>query len=154
MLRRTLAGCGHRTRAKGEVTAFGVTIRTEMPRNDSNGFDYCLDCIAAMAIRCAWCAKPVFIGDPVTLYSPSAPWVFSEYAVIYSDEPLRVVGCLRWDCADTGASRAGFWLPTEDGRGRVHRVPSLFELALRGGGVLVSDLGDPTEVPTILSERK
>ena len=109
--------CGHRTKQKGLVSAFGTTIITKMPKNEDGLIHYCLGCIGKMAIKCAWCSNPIFIGNPITLYIPSDNSQIPEHAVVYNKERLQLVGCLRRNCADTGADRAGFWLPGEDGKG-------------------------------------
>ncbi|MFA6077976.1 MAG: hypothetical protein WC724_03065 [Candidatus Paceibacterota bacterium] len=161
-LRRYMATiCGHHTKRTGKVSAFGHTITTKMPINEEGSVDYCLDCIAKMAIRCAWCGNPIFIGKPITLYTPvSADFKIPEYAVVYEREPsLQLVGCLRWDCAETGADRAGFWVPGEDGKGRVERVPTVYEMifAMKGSSMLlVNDTGDIAEArnPNIIPLEK
>jgi hypothetical protein len=138
--------CGHTTDASGPVSAFGVTITTEMPVEDGE-VDWCLGCLSAMAISCAWCGHPIFIGNPVTLNVARDPkFAVIEHAVVYSEHPFRLVGCLRWDCAETGADRAGFWLPGDDGIGIVHRVMSPLEQAMTtGNGVVVQDLSSLKE---------
>lgn len=113
----TAVKCGHRTKRSGSVSAFGCTINTKMRRNRDGSVDYCLDCIGKMAIQCAWCGDPIFIGDPITLYTPRGEFKVPEHAVIYNNEPLQLVGCLSLNCAETGADRAGFWLPGENTRG-------------------------------------
>ncbi len=86
-----------------------------------------------MAVQCAWCPNLVFIGDPITLYSPrDYSRIPAERAIVFSIEPLRYVGCLGWNCALTGADKAGFWLPDENGHGYVKRVPTAFEEMLGG----------------------
>lgn len=90
---------------------------------------YCDACLSAVAIRCGWCARPIFIGDPVTLYSRRDGTLpdMVEHAVVYDQERATVVGCLGWGCADTGADRAGFWLPdpANPGYGYVKSLKSL-----------------------------
>lgn len=149
-LRRYMATiCGHHTKRTGKISAFGHTVTTKMPINEEGSVDYCLDCIAKMAIRCAWCGHPIFIGRPITLYSPiSDNFKIPEHAVVYEREPLQLVGCLRWDCAETGADRAGFWMPGEDGKGCVERVPTVYEMVLATKGssaIHISNTGDITE---------
>lgn len=150
MSKLTARICGHKTRQKGDVAAFGVTITTEMPLKDGT-VDYCLECIAKMAIQCAWCSLPIFIGDPITLYFSSKPdFVVPDHAVVYNEQTKELVGCLRMDCASTGADRAGFWLPDEQGHGHVERTTSIYAMAAQSGRpVAVNDLSDPTEVPTV-----
>jgi len=138
----TATKCGHRTKQTGKVSAFGRTIITKMPKV-GDSVEYCLDCLSKMAIQCAWCGGPIFIGDSVTLFSPRDDgFKLPEHAVIYRDNPLQLVGCLRWDCAATGADRAGFWLPSKNGRGYVRRVQSPYEALLATGvpsAVIISD---------------
>lgn len=146
--------CGHATNTKGEVKAFGDTTTTEMPVTDGV-VEYCLDCISAMACKCAWCGHAVFIGDAVTLYGSRGPdFVVPEHAVVYGQSPIQLVGCLRWDCADTGADRAGFRLPDDQGNGHVVRTQSLYAVSAAAGpdtAVLVNNLSNASEVPTVLA---
>jgi hypothetical protein len=138
--------CGHPTVRAGDITAFGETAHLQ---NDG-AIDYCFACIADMTIQCAWCAHPIFIGSPVTLYTPSdRHFVVPEHAVVYHQEPLQLVGCLGWDCALTGADRSGFWIPNDEGRGHVYQVVSPLEQAFsRKEPVIVSNLGDIAEATT------
>jgi len=133
------ADCGHMTWRKAKVHAFGTSCATELPI-EAGHTPYCHACIEKMAIRCAWCGKPIFIGDPVTLYTPAKPdFKIPEHAVRYSADPIRLVGCLRMDCAESGADRTGFWMPP----GKVMRVMSPIEQMLATGNpVIVNDLGD------------
>ncbi|MDK2899472.1 MAG: hypothetical protein PWQ10_659 [Patescibacteria group bacterium] len=128
----TATKCKHRTKRKGNVSAFGETTSTTMPINEDDSVDYCLECIGKMAIRCAWCGKTIFIGDPVTLYIANKSNM-PDYAMIYSEsstELSKVIGCLRPSCADTGGDISGFWMPSEDGKGHVHRIKSVYEIIL------------------------
>jgi len=143
---KKLAKCGHETKTKGKVTAFGQTITTRMPVNEDGSVDYCLDCIGEMAICCAWCKEPIFIGDIITLYSPvdEDKFALPENAVIYNKERMSVVGCGRITCADTGADYAGYWLPDENGKGKVHRKPTIIEQSIEdlskgGSGVIIQN---------------
>lgn len=154
-LRYKAAKCGHRTKRSGLVSAFGRTITTKMPKNHDGSVDYCLGCISKMAIQCAWCGGSIFIGDPITLYIPSGDFQVPEHAVIYNKESLQLVGCLSGNCADTGADRAGFWLPGEDDKGCVHRVPTVYEAifgAKEPSVMIVTDLSDMKEAmnPTLI----
>ena len=120
--------CGHETKSRGLVIAGNRTNIMEMDLEENGNPDYCLDCISKMSIQCAWCGEPITIGNPVTLYTPVKTYEIPEYALLYTEEGSKaLVGCLGWDCAETGGDRAGFWLPGNDGRGRVKRVPTAFE---------------------------
>lgn len=150
--------CGHQTPCQGHVHAHGGSTFTKMPITGKKTVDYCLDCLGKMAIRCAWCDRPIFIGDPVTLYTPTEGFTVPEHAVVYQTDPLQLVGCLDWDCAFTGADRAGFWYPDPEnkGVGHVHRVPTAYELLMQGDGnhaLIVGDVSDISEAldPTLVS---
>ena len=145
--------CGHTTDLKGPVTAFGREITIRIRRDRDGTTIYCLDCLAKMAIRCAWCGEPILIGDRITLYSPRAIEKFNELwarntrlelqdhesglrmpkeAVVYKMEkgfPF-VVGCLSISCADTGADTGGYWMPGPDGKGMVVRTPTAYEILM------------------------
>lgn len=142
--------CGHKTKIAGPIASFGETSIMQMPLNKEGETEYCLDCIAKMAIRCAWCGKPINIGSAVTLYIPtSKTYIPPEHAVRHEEDERCLVGCLRWDCADTGADMQGYWVPP----GKVARCLSPVELALRGNVVLVPDVSQyPNGVVTIPHE--
>lgn len=166
--------CGHKTKRSGEILhATGDHSIMTMPLAENGRSDYCLDCIGKMAIPCGWCGKSIHVGDPITLYVagkdaklfPGAkaylgtvgdpavnvetlaakPWLAGSSA-----EQVTVVGCLRWECADTGCDRAGFWIPP----GTVDRVQTPIEMLLASGrpeaAVIVSDLGDRRNIGTIV----
>ncbi len=145
--KKIVAGCGHEALEKDKVTAFGASCETKIPIVDGKT-EYCHRCLEKMAIRCAWCGGVIFIGDPITLYSPrDKDRKIPEYAVLYDKEHNSYVGCLRWNCAETGADRAGSWYPT----GKVYRIPTPIEMCMQnmqngGDGVIcVGDLTDPKE---------
>ena len=141
---RIVAGCGHKTKFKDKVTAFGETIITSInPR--SGKVDYCHECLGKMAIQCAWCAKAIFVGDSITLYSPKDTTEIKvpDYAVIFDEKLLQLVGCGRSSCASTGADYAGFWIPGENGKGEVNRTPTMIEqslisMSLGGDGIVIN----------------
>jgi hypothetical protein len=140
--------CGHTTKRSGMMDVFGHTIIMTMPKNKDFSVDYCISCVSKMSIRCAWCGKPIVIGDPVTLYSPAkADYKVPEYAVWHDKKEKQLVGCLRWECADTGMDRAGFWLPP----GKVERVPTAVEMIFAAGGkkgLIINDLHNPGDLGT------
>lgn len=123
-----IADCGHKTKRKGLITAHGESTIACLPINKGKT-PYCLRCIEEMAIKCAWCGKVIFVGDPVTLYvlldKNSTP---AEHAIIYKDNPLRLVGCLRQECVRTGFGvRAGIW----SAPGRVQRILTPYEIYMK-----------------------
>lgn len=134
--RKFLAKCEHKTYKKDLVSAFGEKCITKVPVNNKTT-PYCHRCLEKMAIRCAWCGEVIFIGDPITLYTPDENFKAPEYSVVYKNDPLQLVGCLRWDCAESGADRIGFWLPP----GKVEKIMSPIEQCFRSGqSVVVMDL--------------
>lgn len=72
---------------------------------------YCAECLTASCIRCAWCGESIAPGEAISLYTPVGDFVIPEYAVVYSKEPIRLVGCLSFDCMVPGCARDGFWFP-------------------------------------------
>jgi hypothetical protein len=136
--KKIVAGCGHKTRQKDILTAFGKTILMKIPLDKDGSTSHCHQCLEKMTIQCAWFGLPIFIGDPVTLYSlADKDMEMPNYAVPYKNNAF--VGCLRWECAESGADRMGFWYPP----GQVHRVLSPLEQCLQSGEmVIVGDLGD------------
>ncbi|TXH01059.1 MAG: hypothetical protein E6R05_06160 [Candidatus Moraniibacteriota bacterium] len=142
------ARCGHRTRLFGWLSAYGDDGTDWMQLGDKQP-RWCIDCINALAIPCAWCGGSIYPGDPVTLYSPRDPDYQPKHegAVRYLEDPVTYVGCLRFICAETGADRAGFWHPPQG----VYRHPSALELILAnpGKGVIMNDVTDPRSAPVL-----
>ena len=121
------ADCGHETKEEDKVSAFGEDILTKLPIENGKT-SYCHKCIEKMVRQCAWCKRPIFIGDYLTLYTPAKKdFVIPEYAVVYSKDPLQLVGCQRTDCAETGADYCGEWLPP----GEVRRFTSTLERSIQ-----------------------
>lgn len=140
--RNYLCGCGHKAKAATMI----------FPAKDSSGLyelgkkkDFCPECFLSKVIKCAWCGKEIPPESPITLYAPKSEFTIPDYAVKYQEkegDPVRLVGCLRWGCADTGADRAGFWeMP-----GVVKRCLSPMEQAFISNDiVIIGDLGDHRE---------
>lgn len=129
--------CGHEIKTSGTVSVFGKEIKFTLsnPQNST----YCMECYANMAIQCAWCGELIMVGDPITLYTPKKSFEVPEHAVVHQKDPLQLVGCLGWDCAQSGMDRAGFWQEP----GKVHRVLSPAEIVTATGDtVICSDLSD------------
>ena len=146
------ADCGHKTKERDWLKAFSGKIVIKVPLKNGKT-PYCHRCLEKMTIRCAWCGEPIFISNSITLYSPKYPENFEilEGAVVYSQEPLRLVGCLRSNCAHTGGDRAGFWYPP----GQVYRVLSPIEAVMMNpekGAVSVGNLDDPQEALQLQSK--
>lgn len=128
------AKCGHLTSQKATLNAFGekCEIKILSPKDE---IEFCHDCLEKMTIRCAWCGKPIFIGDIVTLYTPNKDFKIPNYAITYSKDPLQLVGCGRTNCAETGADYCGNWLPP----GKVKRFPSVIEMAMATGRPVIGN---------------
>lgn len=95
------------------------------------------------SIKCAWCGKIILCGDPITLYTPcQKDFKIPKHAVVYKKSPLQLVGCLRWNCAESGVDRAGFWLFP----GKVQRALSPIEECFASGKVVaVNNVSDIEE---------
>lgn len=145
--------CGHKTKLNGLTSSFGDYYKMSMPKNEHGSTDFCLECIGNMAIRCAWCGEPIWVGDPVTLYCVNIPFVPPKHAVRYDKDETCFVGCLRSGCCHTGADRQGFWDPP----GEVYRVPSPIEMmmsVLKKGekpqAIIIQDLSDPNDIGKVV----
>jgi hypothetical protein len=106
---RRTAICGHKTPLEGEVEVFGESIRLRVPVSARKQPYFCLQCLGAAAIRCAWCARAIVPGDKVTLFRPYEGFVVPEHAVVYSRTPLKLVGCMHPDCVDQNGHECGTW---------------------------------------------
>lgn len=138
----TASVCGHKTKIRGFVRAFGERITTAMPLGEGGRPEYCLACVGKMAIRCG-CGRAIFIGDPVALLVPDD--ARRPYALLEDGGGRKVwISCMR--CLHTAAGRSGFWMPP----GKVERTPSLFELALEGGAAVFNDAADPKDPGTVV----
>lgn len=132
------ARCGHQTKAVGILHFKHYKFQRSIIARDGRP-DFCLECLQDMIIPCAWCGESIIPDDPVTLYSPiEEDYEPPEGSKVYSfGDPLVFVGCLRMDCAETGADRAGFWISP----GEVSRVISPLEQVMGTGiAVHVGDL--------------
>lgn len=140
--RNYLCKCGHKAKWKTRLFIGGSQGIYTLHKDT----DYCPECFSKAAIKCAWCGKPIMPGDPITLYTPRKnDFEVPKHAVVWETDPLQLVGCLRWGCAESGADRSGFWeMP-----GRVQRVASPIEMLLargpEGGPIIINDLSDPCE---------
>ncbi len=140
-------------KAEGRVHAFDEWTDTTMPKNEQGGYDFCLQCLGQMAIRCGWCDRPIFIGDPITLYFSRDPYLWVAPTVaIFRFEHMERVGCGRTDCAESGVDYVGVWVPTgvqREGRwlGGVKRRVSILDVVMANNqSIIVSDL---SQVPTL-----
>jgi hypothetical protein len=103
--RMYLALCGHKTPAEGELVAFGDSLIMPMPRNLKKQYPLCPKCLSEKAIQCAWCNRAIFVGESVTLQSPSPGRSASSLA---TKSGGMYVGCLRHGCKQAIAS-VGVW---------------------------------------------
>jgi hypothetical protein len=112
--------CGHRTKLIGWAEALGRNCLMGMPVEDNGRPDHCLECVAKMAIRCAWCGGPILITERVTLRF--ADESTRPDAAHDPDDERLVVGCI--GCAEMGAADCcAHWMPP----GRPIRYESVSE---------------------------
>ncbi|MGM0629365.1 MAG: hypothetical protein ACQESA_02980 [Patescibacteria group bacterium] len=109
--RKIIAECGHETFVRDELRVLDEIRDVVLPIiNDKTPF--CHLCLEKMTIGCAWCGRPIFIGDPITLCFPRYISKIPNNAVIYKINSLiMLVGCLRIQCANECANKTGFWHP-------------------------------------------
>jgi len=128
-----VSNSGQLTKRHGYLEMGGERRFMTLSLNAAANVDYSLAEITAMTIQCAWCKKPIFIGEPVTLYGhKQSSKALAAHVVVYSDIPLQVVGCLRMACAETGADYQGVWQPDPQhpGKGHVVRIQSPIEMLM------------------------
>lgn len=143
------AQCGHKTKIKGEIRYVKAefedgdeetTTSLTLTLNKEGEVTHCLSCIEDASIRCTWCGGTILPDEPITLYSSAKDdFVAPVYAVEYNPDNRKkpsYVGCLRWNCADTGADVCGNWGFDK----QVHRRPSPIELALTTGKPVLTNL--------------
>lgn len=130
LFRRPTANiCGHKTEMSGIILVRGKMYDMSMPQSDNGLPDYCLNCIAEMSIRCAWCGGNITIGDPVILGVPDQGFKVPEYAVYHHEAgQSALVGCIKGECSDSIMLVSGIWMPP----GIVLRVPSPLQLCIQG----------------------
>ena len=135
--KKIVCGCGHESKLKKKVRIKDEKCTLRIVYRPGKLVPYCLDCVEKMTITCPWCGKPILIGDYVTLYTPSNPnFKIPEGAVVYSENPLQLVGCQRSTCAETGADYCGIW----DVPGVVKRFPSAIERVMMTGEPVIMNL--------------
>jgi hypothetical protein len=148
--------CGHETKKKGEIHFLGEISIMDMPLSENGNPDYCLGCIGDMTIQCAWCKNPIVIGSPITLYIPKENFEIPKHAVRYENPGKTrdsLVGCIGWDCADTGADIQGHWMPP----GEVKRCMSPIEMCLaanQGEEENIVIVGDTADYPNSVTVHK
>jgi hypothetical protein len=85
-----------------------IIQRTRWPRF----VDHSPGNLAQMTILCAWCERPIFVFDEVSLEAHPRPGAFAmtEYAAQFSDG--RYVGCMHCHVPLEGSDR-GTWMPCD-----------------------------------------
>jgi len=113
--------CGHFAKHCQRITAYGTTIWLKNNVVDGS-VQYCHTCLTEMTIRCAFCGGPIFIGDAVTLYHPSAlnGMEVPEWPIVFHDgHPVGGICCAELGYADM----CGVWVPGENLNGKVKPWP-------------------------------
>lgn len=107
--------CGHTTKLTAILHAFDDQAEVDLPQNDRQLPMFCASCVVKRSIRCAWCSRAIFVGDPVTLHQTYDDFPVPLESHVFSTDPLRLVGCMHPDCADKSDPMSGFWRITSDG---------------------------------------
>lgn len=140
------AKCGHTFKGHTELQ---LPDGEKIVWKVKDGSNYCPVCLNGMTVLCAWCGKPIAIGDTITLYSPVDPErEMPDYAVKYQhegDNHVAYVGCARSSCAESGMDYCGFWEPGKDGKGKVVRRMSILEMAMANPTkmIIANDIDKP-----------
>lgn len=99
--------CGHMGYESFELHLLGVTYTI-------SGSKRCPNCTIEYfikdVIRCASCGLPILPDEPIALYGLEGkhhPWTC--YISKEGEPSKSVIGCLRWECCDSGAYFAGHW---------------------------------------------
>lgn len=121
---RLLARCGHSTKLFGQITAYETDGGIFAPVDHLGRVTLCLSCVSKMSIRCAWCTRPIVVGDSVSLLAPHEEFVLEDYMVVYQDDPLLLVGCMRPECAGILPEDplSGKWHAGQNGVGYVGEI--------------------------------
>lgn len=103
--------CGHKPKVmKANIEAYGQKRFVRIMRHNLfHRSPFCLECYKEHVIKCPWCGGAIFPGDYVTLYPAPKNFKVPDGSVVYSYNPLRIVGCQSRDCADSGADYCGRW---------------------------------------------
>lgn len=123
--------CGHRTPESRELLIGGKLFNIKIPLSENGIPDYCFKCHEDNAILCAWCGEHILIGDFVTLYSAN-PKLFipAKSSVIYNDDPMQLIGCVREECIYSCSDLAGQWVVNRHGKCEVLRLRSPMEKSI------------------------
>lgn len=148
--------CGHKTKALGTWNAHGEERLIDL-NVESGSTPYCHNCIEKMTIQCAWCGLPIFVADPISLSFCTDPdWAQPDYAVEHATgNRMSLVGCMRWDCADSGLSFAGHWATP----GKVQKAVTPIMLAMQAAEagvetpIIFNDISDPEQVQIDAAEN-
>lgn len=114
--RRYIASmCGHTTKLVETLHAFEEKAVVELPQNNRQLPMFCGSCVSKRSIRCAWCSRPIFVGDPVTLHRAPDDFEVPIESRVFSHDPRRLVGCMHPDCIEISDPMSAFWRVGDDG---------------------------------------
>lgn len=114
---------GRSTKLCGYLRAFGQQKFIVLGLEEDGQPRYALDELEGMSIRCAFCTRPIFVEDQVTVFTRSEYGTLHPYdAVQQWISPEEWIGCSREECGNKGKIE-GYWGPSEFhfGKGRLHR---------------------------------
>jgi hypothetical protein len=101
------ARCGHQTKQRGTIRAFGESFRTTLDL-DRGIIAYCHRCISRMAIKCACCQRPIFLGSPVAeFFNPTLSARMNGDNRVTAAAGLVI--CRRPSCDWLTVGRRGTW---------------------------------------------
>lgn len=109
------------------VTAFGKTFRMGVKANPDGSPMYSGEDVARMAILCANCKEPIYVGQSVITHVVEneglAELRKDPHVHIVEGNPPRAVCCYTMSCVPISALPSGRWLPDTDRPGKGTFVP-------------------------------
>lgn len=112
-LLRYTAMCGHKTKDPARLSFAGwKSGLVSLPRQQEKIY-YCSSCLERMTVLCAWCCRPIFVGEAVTAYQPLENFEPPLLAQVYEKDSTRLIGCSRPDCLSSPTDIIGRLVPND-----------------------------------------
>ncbi len=104
------------------VTAFGETFRMGVKANPDGSPMYSGEDVAKMAILCADCMQPIYVGQSVicriVTNEELAELRNDPHVHVVEGDPPRALCCYTMNCAPISVLPSGRWLPDPDNPGK------------------------------------
>ncbi len=131
--------CGPRGPKLYHLDVYGKVVHNNGNVPDKCG-QCCVEWFRSITCRCALCGLVILPGDAVALYRPSRKFKKERVTEVKSG----VLGCMRWDCCESGAFFAGHW--TGEGfKSAFGDGMTAVEKCFATGQVVVSDMSEMSD---------